>query len=276
MKNITRLLLLFCLILVSCETENIEEQEELVAVEHKARWGKKKKVIKRCVVENADRCPFDDRQPASNFWWPEEETDYFNPATYFSTTDRHRLVFTEYDDGTAKIKGSVTNGSCTVYVKVWLKDRKSWAEWSGEDGGHKKEGCAGDASISEDMNFYVIDSEKSIIYAKGGDCISEGYFGLTQRPDPENPNTPNYGVHVGPGGANYHSDAEARGLSTWGWITDKHTGERLWVMDFNFVLKCKKKKKKHCRQWRCKNGRKYHWMRKGCRGWYSNYHNSGW
>lgn len=49
-------------------------------------------------------------------------------------------------------------------------------------------------------------------------------------------NTPNYGIHVGPGGANYDSNIGELVLSSWGWLTDINTGERLWKMDFNFRI----------------------------------------
>ncbi|MFK5971947.1 MAG: hypothetical protein QM485_01585 [Flavobacteriaceae bacterium] len=242
MKKIYISILSICLILFSCEIEKIDNSETLSEIQAKGNINSKKvnepDIIRECIVMDVDRCPFGDRQPAANFWWPENETDYFNPATYFSSTDEHQLIFTEYANGTANIKGSTTMGTCVVNVDVWLKDKKSWTEWSALGGGHKKEGCAGDASDEENMNFYIIDSEKSILISKGGDCIAEGTFGLEQRPDPSDINTPNYGAHVGPGGANYDSELGALGLSTWAWITDISTGDRLWIMDFNFTFDC--------------------------------------
>lgn len=86
------------------------------------------------------------------------------------------------------------------------------------------------------MHFYVIDQTRSTMTASGGDCDMTGTFGLTQRPDPNDPNTPNFGVHVGPGGANYDSNIGANGLSGWGWFTDLNTGELLYIMDFNFRI----------------------------------------
>lgn len=225
------------MIFLSCETEQLNS-DTLNGIAAKAKV-KDPVVLRDCLAENVDRCPFEARQPAANFWWPENDTDYFNPTTYFASTEEHQLKFTEYDNGTANISGSTTMGSCVVTVDIWLKNKKSWAEWSAEGGEHKKEGCAGDASNEVDMNFYVIDSEKSALTAVGGDCIAEGTFGIEQRPDPSDDTTPNYGAHIGPGGANYDSELGAEGLSTWAWITDMTTGERLWVMDFNFTLDCK-------------------------------------
>jgi hypothetical protein len=189
-------------------------------------------------VIDADRDPFGSQQPSANFWWSENAggTDYFNASTYFAAAQGNNLVFTEYSNGTASIVGTTISGTCVVEVNVVLKDKKTWAEWSAEGGEHKKEGTAGNVANAEDMNYYVIDSANSTITANGGDCVQEGAFGLRQRPDPNDENTPNYGGHVGPGGANYDSNIGDLGLSTWGWLTDPNTGEDLWLIDFNFRI----------------------------------------
>lgn len=186
---------------------------------------------------DADRDPFGSQQPQANFWWSEtpDATDYFNASTYYSAAEGANLQFTEYSNGTASIVGTTISGTCVVNVNVWLKDKKTWAEWSSEGGEHKKEGTAGNASDETQFNFYVIDSENSTVTATG-DCPQTGTFGVEQRPDPNDLNTPNYGSHVGPGGANYDSNIGELGLSSWGWLTDINTGERLWKMDFNFRI----------------------------------------
>ncbi|MBO6880094.1 MULTISPECIES: hypothetical protein [Winogradskyella] len=188
-------------------------------------------------VIDADRAPnSNDGQPISNMWWSITGTDYDSPSSYYSTVNDDNMVFTEYTDGSAHLVGTTVSGTCVVDVDVWFINKKTWAEWQAIGGGHKKEGTAGDASNSEDMNFYVIDETRSTLTANGGDCDLTGTFGLTQRPDPNDPSTPNFGAHVGPGGANYDSNIGALGLSTWGWITDLSTGELLYIMDFNFRL----------------------------------------
>lgn len=189
-------------------------------------------------VIDADRGTNAGVQPTSNFWWSESPTasDYNDPTTYFAAAEGSGLEFTEYNDGTANLTGTTYQGTCAVTLDVWFKDRKTWEEWQAIGGGHKAEGTAGIESNPEDMYFYVIDSERSVVTAIGGDCAQEGTFGLTQRPDPNDPNTPNYGTHVGPGGANWDSNIGANGISTWGWLTDPNTGERLWLIDFNFRI----------------------------------------
>lgn len=235
MRKVTKLIMALSLIFFACEAEKVDQDETLKSVSATAT------ILKECVVQDVDRCPFGDQQPASNFWWSlNGGTDYFVPSTYFSSTADHKITFTEFDDGTAHISGSTVQGTCVVEVDVWLKNRLSWAEWSSQavPGEHKKEGCAGDASNADDMNYYVIDSEKSTMTASGDCAGGTGTFGIEQRPDPVDESTPNYGAHVGPGGANYDSDLNAYGLSTWGWITDLVSGERLWLMDFNFKFDC--------------------------------------
>lgn len=237
------------LFVFACQTEPIESdaalESENLELSAKGKKGKKKPKqqsnnFTECIVYDADRSPFQAQQPTSNFWWSEtaDASDYFNPDTYFSAVEGQNLSFRTYDDGTANITGTTVRGTCVVTLDVWLKDKKTWAEWQAIGGDHKKEGTAGDASNSEDMDFYVIDSERSVMVAQGGDCVQEGTFGLEQRPGPNNPATPNFGAHIGAGGANYDSDVNAVGFSTWGWMTDPETGERLWLMDFNFRVEC--------------------------------------
>ncbi|MFK7814062.1 MAG: hypothetical protein AB8B59_16310, partial [Maribacter sp.] len=72
----------------------------------------------------------------------------------------------------------------------------------------------------------------------GSDCLGEGIYGLEQRPDPNDLNTPNFGVVVGPGGALWDSNVGANGVAAWAWITNRETGERLWISDFNFLIDC--------------------------------------
>ena len=231
MKKLILLVFGISMIFFACETEQIETQTNLNLTSSD---------YTECMVIDADRSPFVNQQPSSNFWWSQtsDGSDYFNADTYFSSDDSNNLVFREYDDGTANILGTTVSGSCIVTVDVWLKDKKSWIEWQAIGGEHKMEGTAGNASNSEDLSFYVIDSERSSISAAGGDCVQEGDFGVRQRPDPNDAGTPNFGSHVGVGGANYDSDVNAIGLSSWAWLTDTTTGEDLWVIDFNFVIDC--------------------------------------
>ncbi|MEN8789714.1 MAG: hypothetical protein ABF295_09385, partial [Flavobacteriaceae bacterium] len=186
-------------------------------------------------VIDADRSPFTGQQPVSNFWWPETETDYFNPTAYFSQVDGNQLQFAQFEDGSAHLTGTTSNGSCTVELNIWFINKTSWADWQAAGGEHKKEGTAGNASNSEDMVFYVIDKTRSTVTASGNGCLSTGVFGVEQRPDPEDESTPNFGAHLGPGGANFDSRIGAPGLSTWGWIFDPTCDDR-WVMDLNFLI----------------------------------------
>ncbi|MBC3759023.1 hypothetical protein H7U19_11440 [Hyunsoonleella sp. SJ7] len=232
-------------LIIDEESENFNRSENMgttfsVGMSSNSSKSGTAKLLRECKVIDADRDPWGAQEPTANFWWSKtaDGSDYFDPSTYFSTKDDHKLRFYEYDNGTANIKGTTVYGTCVVTVNVWLKNKKSWAEWSADGGGHKKEGTAGDASNSEDMHFYVIDHKKSTIIAEGGDCVQEGTFGVEQRPDPNDDNTPNYGVHIGPGGANYDSHVGAHGLAGWGWLIDKVTCERLWLIDFNFRLDC--------------------------------------
>ncbi len=193
------------------------------------------KLISECKVIDADRSC--NNQVAANFWWPVDPTDYDD--YYFSSSDDHTLTFSEYSDGTANVKGSTIRGTCVVEIDVWFKDKKDWNAWSAGGGTVKPEGCNVDSLVKEDLHFYVIDSSRSTI-TSSGDCGEGrvGTFGVEQRPDPNDPETPNLGVIIGPGGALWNTNADDHGLATWGWLTDIDTKERLSIMDFNFTLDC--------------------------------------
>lgn len=248
MKNLVKLLLCSLLLFTACDENEVEierttdntadvpiaaeeEVDEEINVDAMATLASK--VYN---VVDADRCPFPpDQQPMANLWWPKNDKDFYNPEAYFSSTENHKMIFTEYEDGTARLEGSTVMGTCVVDVDVWFKDRTSWSDWEAAGGEFKREGCAGDAAKEEEMNFYMIDSEKSTFSANGGDCLGEGNFTLEQRPDPTDPNEPDFGAHIGPNGANFDSNLGEYGLSTWAWIVNNE-GERMWVMDFNFLL----------------------------------------
>ncbi|NNC49536.1 MAG: hypothetical protein HKO01_03270 [Flaviramulus sp.] len=247
MKKIIFTLVGISFLIFSCQNELLDLQES--SIQSESFSSSPQSGVVECKVIDADRAPFGDRQPAANLWWSlNGGNDYFTTSTYFSSSEDHKLNFIEVDDNTARIIGSTINEKgCVVEVDVRLINKKNWDDWStstinGIPGNHKKEGTAGNASQSGDMNFYVIDSENSTLKATGtcGTGVESGkIYGLEQRPDPFT-QSDNFGAHVGPGGANYDSNKGAIGLSTWGWIFDLDTKERLWKMDFNFLIdECK-------------------------------------
>lgn len=274
MKKLTKLLLLTMLVVfASCENESandsqtLQEREILAEEEILVSDGEEDKELmfnadSETIIEgnplgviqafstngeavaqaydviDADRGENSGFQPTANFWWSESPTasDYNDITTYFSSNEDNSLVFTEYENGTASIIGTTVQGTCVVTMNVWLKNKKSWDEWSAIGGEFKAEGMAGNATTADLMEFYVIDQTKSTVIATGGDCVQEGTFGLTQRPDPNDLNTPNYGAHVGPGGANWDSNIGEEGLSTWGWLIDPVSLDTLWLIDFNFRI----------------------------------------
>jgi len=205
-----------------------------------------------CLVKDADRCPFEDRQPTSNMWWPESETDFFNPTAYFSSTRYRRLIFATFSNGTALIRGITTmnEGDCKVFVNVWLKNRKTYSEFSDMGGEFKLEpGCASQAADEEEIVYYEINPRRSTITAWGNDCLGTGTFGIEIRSDDRpngnpDPNVPMFGAQLGINGAAFDSNIGALGFSTWGFVTDRYTKERLWVLDFDFRLWCKVKSRK--------------------------------
>ncbi|MFS4469425.1 Ig-like domain-containing protein [Maribacter sp. 2210JD10-5] len=183
-----------------------------------------KKTTEKCEVLNADRC---DYHEASNFHWSQ--------TGFFSATDTAALSFEKYDDGTALISGSTMSGNCVAEVHVVLKDKQDWATWNANGGSFKSEGCTG--AIAENQYYYLIDENNSYITFSGSECGPEGKFRVSNRPDHDDPSTENYGFQVGQGGALFHSDSSANGLSGWGWMGPEGD-ERKWEIDFNFLLDC--------------------------------------
>jgi hypothetical protein len=144
------------------------------------------------------------------------------------------MIFVTLSNGTALIRGitSMNDGDCKVFVNVWLKDKQNYDEFSSNGGEFKLEpGCASQAANPEELQYYEVNTKRSWLFAYGEDCIGQGGFGLEQRGE-------NFRGQLGPNGAAFDSNIGANGYSNWGWITDKKTGERLWVMDFDFRLWC--------------------------------------
>ncbi|MGI9545060.1 MAG: hypothetical protein ACR2MX_17495, partial [Cyclobacteriaceae bacterium] len=192
-------------------------------------------ITQSCEVLDIDFCN-PNEEPFYNFYWFEMNS---GPAgsNFFSQNATHQLSFTEFTNGTALIEGSTQVGTCSAQLYIVLKDLKDWNQWSADGGTFKPQGCDPGAVIKENLRYYVIDGTQSTITTTGGDCLEEGTFFITQRPDPNDPNTPNLGVHVGPGGALYDSDTSAEGLAGWGWMGPQGD-ERRWRIDFNFHIDC--------------------------------------
>ncbi|MEW4925427.1 hypothetical protein [Algibacter sp. 2305UL17-15] len=219
MKKIILTTLGACLFIFACNTESIENHEDVNSTSSELSKKKKKKkkvhqpnIVKECKVLDADNCN-NPNQPKSNFWWPETETDY--TSGFFGTTDDHKLKFTEHDNGSAHLTGTTNaiNGDCVVTIDVWFIGKMNWDDWYASGNDWKDEGgCSGD--VKEALHYYKIDSKRSTITSAGSDCLVEGVYGLEQRPAEK------YGVQVGPGGAIWDSNVGAMGLGTWGWITE--------------------------------------------------------
>ncbi len=200
--------------------------------------GEKIEVVQECLTSNANRC--DQNVTQANFWWPGEDPTLNFEESFLASPEDLPLTYTEFEDGTVNIRGTtmgMLGSNCEVSVNLWLKEKRTWTEWQAM-GGEFKEGDGCSNAIPEEQIYYIIDGGKSCITSIGSDCLGEGTYGLEQRPDPNDPNTPSFGVVVGPGGALWDSNEGANGLAGWAWITDKSTGERLWISDFNFLIEC--------------------------------------
>ena len=192
-------------------------------------------ITQSCEVLDIDFCD-PGEAPFYNFYW--DEMKLLVPgAEFFSQNATHSLTFTEFADGTALIQGTTQSGSCSAQLHVVLKEKKDWATWSADGGGFKPQGCDPGSLVKENLRYYVIDGTKSTITTTGGDCLEEGTFVVSQRPDPADISTPNLGVHVGPGGALFDSDTTAEGLAGWAWMGPAGD-KRKYRIDFNFHIDC--------------------------------------
>ncbi|MFS4494024.1 T9SS type A sorting domain-containing protein [Maribacter sp. 2308TA10-17] len=193
-------------------------------------------IDKSCEVLDIDLCNPDDGN-SYNFYWRGMNT---TPAgsSFFSQNATHSLNFTEFTDGTALIEGSTQVGTCSAQLYIVLKDLKDWNQWSADGGDFKPQGCNRNALVKENLRYYVVDETQSTVTTSGGDCLEQGTFIVSQRPDPNDPNTPNLGVHIGPGGALWDSDTSAEGLAGWAFMGPQGD-EQKWQIDFNFHIDCK-------------------------------------
>ncbi len=193
-------------------------------------------VSQSCDVLDIDFCD-PGEAPFYNFYWNEMKL-VVPGSEFFSQNATHALTYTEFTDGTALIQGTTQSGTCSAELYIVLKDEKNWTAWNASGGDFKPQGCNPGVLVKENLRYYIVDGSKSTITTTGGDCLEEGTFKVTQRPDPADLSTPNLGVHVGPGGALFDSDTNAEGLAGWAWM-GPNGDERRWQIDFNFHIKCK-------------------------------------
>ncbi|PRX53152.1 gliding motility-associated C-terminal domain-containing protein [Flagellimonas meridianipacifica] len=151
----------------------------------------------------------------------------------FDSSDNVSLYFESFADGTGLISGTTQLGNCVAEVYVVLEGKKDWGAWSANGGDFKGGGCSG--ALAENQTYYLIDESKSFISLLGSDCGYEGVLKVSNRTGLGA--SGNYGVQIGPGGALYHSENEAEGLSAWVWIGPEGDEER-WEIDFSFLFDC--------------------------------------
>jgi hypothetical protein len=191
-------------------------------------------IDKECKVIDADFCDAS-TDPFYNFYWG--AMNGVSGSAFFAQDATHKLIFTQFNNGTAIITGTTQQNGCSAELYIFLEDKKDYAQWTADGGNFKAQGCAG--TIKEAMVYYVIDGSRSWVKTTG-DCVEEGTYIITQRPDPNDISTPNLGVHVGPGGALWDSNQGAEGLAGWAWMGPQGDEQR-WKIDFNFLLDCEEK-----------------------------------
>ncbi|MET1260423.1 hypothetical protein ABV409_13830 [Flagellimonas sp. DF-77] len=189
-------------------------------------------VLAVCSGSDIDYCDASD-DIDYNFYW--QEMWGVNGSPFFSGASHGGFSLTEYEDGTALIQGTTVQGSCTLTVHIVLKDRKDWEAWSANGGGFKNQGCSNPDKT--ELTYYIIDAAQSFVEATGGDCLEEGTFIVSQRPDPNTDTTAIYGTQKGVGAALFDTDTQAVGISGWGFMGPEDDKKR-WNIDFNFLLAC--------------------------------------
>ncbi|MDC0008191.1 hypothetical protein OAE12_00615 [bacterium] len=233
MKNITKFIVCFSIIFLSCEADKTSYDDDFLSTNAKGSKNKNEsstpELLKDCKVLNADRCELNGYSPAS-FWWPKEGEG--GPQGLFSVGEDYEMSYLEYDDGTINIKGQTELNGCVVDVNLWLKDKKNLDEWTAGGGLFKDElasfSCAD--VVAELLNYYVVDETRSSMTASG--CEERnGEYTISHRPVDER-----YAFQVGPGGALFDQGNDF-GVSGWASAINKATGES-HILDFNFVTEC--------------------------------------
>ncbi len=188
-------------------------------------------IVKTCEAIPATYCG--DSNIRYDFYWFGSNASPGGSNFFGSNTSN--LSFTEFNDGTALIQGTTSLGSCTAELYIKLIGKTDWAGWQLQDGTFKEMGCTSPDPTT--LNYYVIDNSVSTITTTGGDCLEEGSFIVSQKPDPNDPTTPHLGVIVGQGGMLHGLDSSADGIAGWGFMGTENNPKK-YEIDFNFELNC--------------------------------------
>ncbi|GAB5472163.1 MAG: hypothetical protein Mars2KO_02620 [Maribacter sp.] len=189
-------------------------------------------IVQTCEAVDATSC--NDGTTRFNFYWFGSNASP-GGSNAFGSNATNNLSFTEFNDGTALIQGTTVLGSCTAALYIKLVGKTDWAGWQLEGGTFKKMGCTNPDPTM--LHYYVIDNTVSTITTTGGDCLEEGTFIVSQKPDPNDPLTPHLGVVMGPGGVLHGVDPTATGIAGWGFMGPENDPKK-YDIDFNFELDC--------------------------------------
>jgi len=166
-----------------------------------------------------------------NFFW-ENKDGQISALDFYNSQEGKSLSFEEFDNGTIRITGTTYQGTCAIDVHLVIEGKSTWAEWQAKGGKYKSMGCSG--ANPENLTFYEIDESQSYLVSAGTDCVAEGTYKITTRPDTE---IEHLGAFVGPGGALFQGDPNAVGFATWAWLGTDNEPQQ-WKIDFNFLLGC--------------------------------------
>lgn len=144
-------------------------------------------------------------------------------------------TFVQYKDGTARLYGNLYNrgdNSITMYTELWLKDGKTWEEWSAQGGSYKfnSKTEAQARANHQDWMYFILDEKKSKTIGTGG-CIEGWEISLTHAPDDLQ-----YAFQMGLGS---NDKSEGYGFSGWfDWKAKKDGVSYEGNGDYNHQVDC--------------------------------------
>lgn len=248
-KNLTIVVAAFAVLFASCEADkktstsaygamdlNVAKQSSLV---------NDLEIVEECLVSNDDGC-LNLNIPSHNLWWP-EKLHKSKLQDYFSASDRNSLLFTEYNNGTARLIGTTKMGSCVISIELWYNDKIDPDQWLNNTSTTSKGVCDTSPSSSITNKFYTLDNSKSSIKTLEGDCGFRGLesFGVAQKESAGNLN--HYGSRLSMVTSYTGSKSVKKSFNSKIWVVDKNTEETLWPLELSFNLECANSLKEGCK-----------------------------
>lgn len=237
-NDLTIVLLSLSILLASCKRDTVTNVPSYGALEinqpNSPTLSDAADILEECLVSNSKGCTADNI-PSYNLWWP-EQLGKIDSDDFFSSTDQNSLLFTEYNNGTARLVGTTKMGSCVVKVEIWYNDRINTEKWLKNTSRSFHPLCEAINTAAKTNTFYTIDPSKSSITTLDGECGFRGLesFGIVEKNTNSSPS--HYGSKL-ERTIDANADLDKEFISNF-WLTNTTTDELLWPVRIRFGMDC--------------------------------------